>query len=167
MVQTIINVEKLFTLSEREYKSGVKSVKLTPSIVIASIKGRINGYTRRTAGFYLYSKDNGTCNRFWEIHYLDNVKQAYLGLKLLSKCPVVEEDTLCACFYAMSDEYNSTTRRYLKSLIMSGFTDAEKHRSKLLKDYGANDAYYVENLLRPSLDVNSDVKSYDDKQEAV
>ncbi len=133
MLQTITEVKTLFSFPEKEYKLAGGVALLTPSLSVANVTGRIPTNESEKIGFLLRSR-NGANDRFWELHYPVDTAQTYLGLKLLSECPVVEEDTLCACYYAMGDELNDTARHYIASLKDSGFKNVEKCRLKLLNE---------------------------------
>lgn len=136
MSERIEVLKTLFSLPESEYKVGSKAaitkIKLAPSIARAHMLN--NASNSDNVGLYLVSLSGDiTCTRFWPIHsYPIQALHTYRALLLLQECPVVEDDTLCACYYAMQPKIDSTSRHYLESLRESGFSNVEERRLKIL-----------------------------------
>ena len=136
MSERIKVLQTLFSLPESEYKVGSKAAitktKLAPSIARAHMLN--NASNSDNIGLYLVSLSGDIiCTRFWPIRsYPIQALHAYRALLLLRECPVVEDDTLCACYYVMQPKIDSTSRHYLESLRESGFSDVEERRTKIL-----------------------------------
>ena len=128
MLQRVIKSEKLFSLPETQYKYGDSKITAAPSIAIVDTERGATSSDKERIGYYL-----APMGKFWEFHLPVNVSQAILGLELLAECPVIEDDTLCACFYVMKEEVDATAEHYLESLEKSGFFDVEDHRKELLE----------------------------------
>ena len=127
----------LFSLPEREYRidnKATKKVKLAPSIARVRALGASSNSSNVRIGLYLTPLSGDTaCPRFWHIHSFPiQALHTYRALLLLQECLLVEEDTLCACYYAMQPELDETSRHYLESLKRSGFSNVEERRTKIL-----------------------------------
>ena len=150
-MQRIERIIDIFSLPEKEYRLVGSTVKLVPSFAIAkAISVMSSTSTEDKIGFHLSSDESATHSRFWEIHCPIDPVQAFLALKLLRKCPSVEDDTLCACFYAMRPKIDDTARHYLNSLKESGFYNVEEYRSKLLSEKIDSVSFnkFIESLIR-------------------
>ena len=143
MLQKPMQVIRVISSPDNEYGLGGKNtVSLIPSIVIAYMKPNSGHSSSNDAcvGFEVHSADGQTlCRKFWEIQPPVKPRQAIRGLKLLEKCPCIEDDTLCACYYAASRELNETANHYIDSLKSSGFTNVERYREQILNDSSTDD----------------------------
>ena len=153
MVRTILETKVLFSLPEKEYKLAGGTAKLVPSLATIRTKSVIKkDGDDPTIGLYLGSAGSSLSTAFWEIHYSPlNTIQAYRALKLLERCPTVEDDTLCACYYVMSRELDETVKHYLYSLERSGFTNAKECREAILAEK-ISEHYFVDAFLQIILD---------------
>lgn len=159
MIERVTEIKRIFALAEREYIVGSITVSLAPSLAVLQKIGRSSS----DVGLYLSSTSNSVCNRFWPIHYPVRAVQTFRALRLLEECPKIEEDTLCACYYAMSrdiDGHDDTARHYIDSLKYSGFDNVEECRKRILADR-INRACFIENILNPI--VNAGATVYDEE----
>lgn len=128
---------RVISLPEGQYRLGSGALLfLVPSIAVSFTSPRFNDSDSNTfIGYDLRSADGLTlARRFWEIKPPVRPQQTIRGLKLLADCPSVEDDTLCACYYAADRELSETTLHYLKSLKDAGFHHVEEYRERLLSE---------------------------------
>lgn len=149
MIQTTIEVEKLFSMPEKISSLAGSSVLTTVSLAFETVKGFYSKTPDKRLGYYIEVTHSGLKHSFWEIKSFPvNSVQTYRALKLASECPRINDDTLCACHYAMQRKLDGTARHYLKSLQESGFTNVEERRDTILSE-GIDEPYFVKNFLQP------------------
>lgn len=137
MIKMPTETVRVVSLPEGQHHLGSNTLQsLVPSIAISFASSRFGSNDRNAfIGYELRSADGQTLvHRFWEIKPPVCPQQAIRGLKLLADCPSIEDDTLCACYYAASHELSETTSHYLKSLKDSGFHHVEEYRERLLAE---------------------------------
>lgn len=137
MIKMPTETVRVISLPEGQYRLGSDALQfLVPSIAISFTSSRLNNDDSNAfIGYDLRSADGLTlAHRFWEIKSPIRPQQTIRGLKLLADCPSVEDDTLCACYYAADRELSETTLHYLKSLKDAGFHHVEEYRERLLSE---------------------------------
>lgn len=148
MIKQNLQTVQLTSLPETSYIVGRGACTCTPSIVLGLVgtpyyqKDQTN-----VIGYEISSLDSPAGRKFWEIKPPIRPFQTLRGLKLLFECPRIEDDTLCACYYAASRELDETARHYIRSLKDSGFDNIEECRAKLLEGQSFNPALF-ESFLR-------------------
>ena len=75
--------------------------------------------------------DSSIVVRSWSSHKT-GFMQSYRGAKLLSYCKSFHDDTLCACYYAMSKDISQTTQHYLHALEENGLKNCRELRKSIL-----------------------------------
>lgn len=128
---------RVISLPEGQYRLGNGALQcLVPSIAVSFTSPRFNNSDSNTIiGYDLRSADGlALTHRFWDIKTPVRPQQMIRGLKLLADCPSIEDDTLCACYYAADRELSETTSHYLKSLKDAGFHHVEEYRERLLSE---------------------------------
>ena len=160
MVSSILQATVLFSLPEKEYKQAGSSIKLAPCLaVIKTDDATKKNKNDLDIGLYLGSTEPCSGIRFWGFHFNPlNAVQAYRALKLLEICPRLEDDTLCACYYAMSRNLDETSKHYLQSLKESSFEDVEECRQAILSEV-INESYFVSAFLQPLLEFDVPINS--------
>ena len=142
MLQKPTQIIRVVSLPEKQYDlGGTIPALLAPSIVIAFMRSSFDSNDNDArVGLEVHSADGKTlCRKFWEIQPPVKLRQAIRSLKLLEMCSRIEDDTLCACYYAASRNLDETTRRYICSLKHGGFTNIESCREQILKDANEDD----------------------------
>ena len=150
MLRKELKVVNLVSLKQKEYKVGKYKTALVPSVsyAVEQRKGNSSG-TDAEIGLCLFKPDNRSYYQFWGVHGApSNLAQAMRGLRLLGQCPVIQEDTLCACYYAAGRHLDDTTEHYLDSLKQTGFTDVEEARLNVLAEKIDEDVF-INNVLEP------------------
>lgn len=138
MRENIIGAELLFSFAAKSYRICGNTTKYVPALAVVSTKSSAMRGSEHKTGFYLYPVGGSTGVHFWELRHPIDDPQTYLGLRLLAECPSICDDTLCACFYAMSEHIDETTSHYLKSLESSGFSNVKERRLQLLAEKDSN-----------------------------
>jgi hypothetical protein len=155
MIQRVTNIRRIFSLSEKEYIIGSATVSLAPSLAVLQKSSRSSN--EDDIGLYLNSiSGDSACSRFWPIHYPIRTVQAFRALRLLEECPKIEDDALCACYYAMSRDLDDTAHHYIESLRQSGFKNVEECRKNILMDR-INRSCFIENVLNPIVDAGATI----------
>lgn len=156
MIRKILKTKKLFSLSEKEHRiiGSNATIPFAPSLAVIETDGVVKRNNNSSIGIYLDSSKNGFYNQFWEIHdYPINAVQVYRTLKLLAKCPIIADDTICACYYVMRKDMDSTSEHYLQTLKESGFLNVEECRSDILAEK-ISEPYFVDAFLSPLMSID-------------
>ena len=119
-------VANLSTMPSREY--GAKTY--IPAIVQVGESSSRSRYPQ--IGLALLRGHNSLAH-FWSPCIDKNdLIQLHRSLRLLTYCNKIEEDTLCACYYAMSTKENHTSCHYLESLERAEVINAKEIRETIL-----------------------------------
>lgn len=155
MIQRITMLRILFSLPKKEHRVSNAKINLTPSIAVFQSPNHF--MCTDNIGLYL-SPINGDSlyTKLWIIHSPIMTVQALRALRLLDKCPIIDDYALCACYYAMRRDLDDTARHYIASLKGSGFIDIEDHRKSILADK-INRPYFIENILNPITDAGGNI----------
>ena len=154
MIKKILDIKNLLSLDAKEYSIDGYKTYLVPSVSIITTAGPNNRGVQTDLGLTISSPNNEKNCRYWTTACRVNSPiQLYRGLQFLSRCSDIQEDTLCACYYAADRRLrDETTSHYLNSLKDAGFEDAEDFRKELLSKDIDQDALDLINLIAKEVD---------------
>ena len=165
MIKKILSVKNLLSLDAKEYFLDGHSTYLIPSVSVITTTDSYGKNVQADLGLVLSDPKDKHNFRYWTTACrVNSPMQLYRGLQFLAKCSSIQEDTLCACYYAADRRLrDDTTPHYLASLKEVGFEDVEVFRKELLAKEINEEALNLINLI--AKEVNQDalvfVKPYE------
>ena len=155
MIKKVLNVKNLLSLDAKEYSlNGRPGVRLVPSVSVITTADDHGKNVRTDLGLTLTDPTDKYNFRYWTTAcQVNSPMQLYRGLQLLARCSNIQEDTLCACYYAADRRLrDDTTPHYLASLKEAGFEDVEAFRKELLSSEVSQDALDLIGLIAKEVD---------------